>query len=95
MIYFNKFKIRRRGVRMSIIKKWSELTDQEFSQEEYNKFWQDYFLKEQNNYETILGAKNTALKGTVTDLAEKVRLYNSSIYLSEDFFPSGFFSDLP
>jgi len=54
---------------MSIIKKWSELTDQEFSQEEYNKFWQDYFLKEQNNYEAILGSKNTALKGNVTDLA--------------------------
>ena len=54
---------------MSIFQKWLDLTNQEFTQEEYNKFWQDYFLKEQKNYETIIETKNTALKGTVTDLA--------------------------
>lgn len=56
---------------MSIYKQWVEITDQQMSQEEYNKFWQDYFLKEQNNYETILESKETALKGSITELAEK------------------------
>jgi uncharacterized protein YecA (UPF0149 family) len=56
---------------MSIYKQWVEITDQQMSQEEYNKFWQDYFLKEQNNYESILESKETALKGSITELAEK------------------------
>ena len=56
---------------MSIYQKWNELTENQTSQEAYNKFWQDYFLKEQNNYEAIIEAKETALKGTVTELAEK------------------------
>lgn len=56
---------------MSIYSKWVDTTDQQMSQEEYNKFWQNYFLKEQNNYEMILETKETALKGSITELAEK------------------------
>lgn len=56
---------------MSIYKKWVELTDQQTDQESYNRFWSDYFLKEQNNYEMILEAKETSLKGTAAELAEK------------------------
>lgn len=55
---------------MSIYKDWLALADREMTQEAYNKFWSDYFLQEQKNYETILETKNTELKGTVKDLAE-------------------------
>ncbi len=56
---------------MSIYKKWVDLSDQQMSQQEYNNFWQDYFVKEQKNYEAIIEAKETALKGSITELAEK------------------------
>lgn len=59
---------------MSIYQKWVELTEQQMDQTAYNKFWSDYFLKEQKNYETILEAKENALAGTVTELAEKFKM---------------------
>lgn len=56
---------------MSLYKQWNELADQQNTQEAYNNFWQAYFVKEQNNYEQILEAKDNLLKGSVAELAEK------------------------
>jgi uncharacterized protein YecA (UPF0149 family) len=56
---------------MSIYQKWNELTESQDTQEDYNNFWQEYFLKEQKNYEAIIEAKETSLKGSITELAEK------------------------
>lgn len=55
---------------MSIYKDWLALADREMSQDAYNKFWSDYFMQEQKNYEAILEAKNTELKGSVKELAD-------------------------
>lgn len=54
---------------MAIYQKWLDQANQEFTQEEYDAFWQEYLLKEQKNYERILETKETALKGTVAELA--------------------------
>ncbi len=56
---------------MSIYQKWNELTESQDTQEDYNNFWQEYFKKEQKNYEAIIEAKETSLKGSITELAEK------------------------
>lgn len=59
---------------MSIYKSWVDQANQDFTQQEYDAFWKEYLLKEQKNYEAILGAKNNALKGTVTELAESFNM---------------------
>ncbi len=56
---------------MALYEKWLEIAQAAKTAEEDNKFWSAYFLKEQNNYEIILESKNTQLKGTIKELAEK------------------------
>jgi len=59
---------------MSIYQEWLDQADQDFTEDEYNKFWQGYFLKEQKNYEKILETKNNVLKGTIQELAESFEM---------------------
>jgi preprotein translocase subunit SecA len=59
---------------MSIYKSWQDQANQEFTQSEYDAFWKEYLLKEQKNYETILESKNTALKGSISELAESFNM---------------------
>lgn len=59
---------------MSIYKSWQDQANQEFTQSEYDAFWKEYLLKEQKNYETILETKNTALKGSISELAESFNM---------------------
>lgn len=56
---------------MSIYKNWLDKANQEFTQDEYDAYWRDYFSKEQKNYETIIGTKNNVLEGTITKLSEE------------------------
>lgn len=56
---------------MALYEKWLEIAQAAKTAEEDNKFWSAYFLKEQKNYEIILESKNTQLKGTIKELAEK------------------------
>lgn len=55
---------------MAIFQEWEKQVNAEMSQEAYQEFWKVYLVKEQKNYETILGTKNTKLTGTVKELAE-------------------------
>ncbi|MBN2797225.1 MAG: SEC-C domain-containing protein [Clostridia bacterium] len=59
---------------MSIYKSWQDQANQEFTQSEYDAFWKEYLLKEQKNYETILETKNTALKGSISELSESFNM---------------------
>lgn len=59
---------------MSIYQQWLDQAEQDFDQKEYDAFWESYLLKEKSNYEQILAAKNTSLKGIVTELAESFNM---------------------
>ena len=54
---------------MSIYKKWLDLVEQDFTQEEHDKIWKEYLTKEQSNYETIINTKETSIKGNISELA--------------------------
>jgi len=54
---------------MSIYQQWLDQAEQDFTQAEYDAFWEKYLLNEKGNYEQILESKNTSLKGKVADLA--------------------------
>ncbi|MCX7708597.1 MAG: SEC-C metal-binding domain-containing protein [Clostridia bacterium] len=54
---------------MSLYESWKELAGKERSQVEYNKFWEEYFLNEKNNYENILENKKQVIAGKLNDVA--------------------------
>jgi uncharacterized protein YecA (UPF0149 family) len=55
---------------LKLYEAWEALAAQERSEKEHQSFWQAYLLKEQHNYEKMLGEKNTKLTGTIAELAE-------------------------
>lgn len=59
---------------MSIYKKWLKQTNQDFTQAEYDAFWKEYLVKEQENYETILDTQNNVLKGKVSEVAASFKM---------------------
>lgn len=59
---------------MSIYQQWLDQAEQEFTQEAYDAFWENYLTKEKSNYELILETKDTALKGPVSELAERFNM---------------------
>lgn len=59
---------------MSIYQQWLDQTNQEFTQETYDAFWENYLAKESSNYQEILEAKNPSLKGRVSELAERFNM---------------------
>lgn len=56
---------------MSLYQEWEDRANEERSPEEYNKFWEDYFLEEKDVYEKILKEKESNIKGNVNELAKK------------------------
>lgn len=54
---------------MSLYESWKELAGKERDQTEYNKFWEEYFLKEKNNYEKILQNHKEAVTGKLSEVA--------------------------
>ena len=54
---------------MSLHEEWKKLADAERTQQEYDKFWMDYFAKEKDNYAKILGGNTKVLSGRLSDLA--------------------------
>ncbi|MFI3325783.1 MAG: SEC-C metal-binding domain-containing protein [Clostridia bacterium] len=58
---------------MGLLQQWTEFAEQQQNGENAQKFWNDYFLKEKEIYEKILGRK-TAVSGTVSALAKKFGL---------------------
>ncbi|MCR4435672.1 MAG: SEC-C metal-binding domain-containing protein [Clostridiales bacterium] len=55
---------------MSLFKEWKELAEKHRTQEEYNKFWDDYLEKEKKNYESILEKKENTVCGKLNQIAE-------------------------
>lgn len=61
---------------MSLLKQWEELCEKERTQEEYDKFWQEYFLKEQKVYQTLLSKKTDTINGVLSDLSKEFDMNN-------------------
>ncbi len=59
---------------MSLLEEWRQAAyNSAASQEEYNAFWNNYFLLEKGIYESLLSAKR-AVKGTIPSLAKKYKV---------------------
>lgn len=56
---------------MSLYTEWEDQANAERGPEEYNKFWEDYFLEEKNAYNIILDEKSNVVSGTVAELSKK------------------------
>ncbi|BEP28210.1 SEC-C metal-binding domain-containing protein [Helicovermis profundi] len=56
---------------MSLFKEWEEIAENAADSQE---FWKNYLALEQTVYDAILIEKETSLKGSIKDLAEKYKL---------------------
>lgn len=56
---------------MGLLKQWEEIAYKERTQEEYDKFWNEYLLKEQEIYKELLSNKNDTISGQIKDLSER------------------------
>lgn len=54
---------------MKLYQAWEAIAGEDREKDDYQNFWQGYLLKEQHNYEKMLGEKNTKLTGTIEQLA--------------------------
>ena len=62
---------------MALLKEWQKVAyNDKMDQGQMQRFWADYFLKEQGVYEQLLSAPDVVVEGTVKELADK---YNLSI----------------
>ena len=58
---------------MSLLEQWQKIAyNQNQSQADLQRFWQNYFLLEKGIYEQLLDDPDTEVKGTVKELAEKL-----------------------
>ena len=68
---------------MSLLENWQKIAyNQNQSQADLQRFWQNYFLLEKGIYEQLLDDPDTEVKGTVKELAEK---YNVSVLTMTGF----------
>ena len=57
---------------MALLEKWRDVAyDETANKGDLQKFWADYFKKEQAIYKSLLEDPDTEVKGTVKELAEK------------------------
>ena len=60
---------------MSLLENWQKVAyNQNQSQADLQRFWQNYFLLEKGIYEQLLDDPDTEVKGTVKELAEKYKI---------------------
>ena len=60
---------------MSLLENWQKVAyNQNQSQADLQRFWQNYFLLEKGIYEQLLNDPDTEVKGTVKELAEKYNI---------------------
>jgi hypothetical protein len=57
------------GLTVKLYQAWEAIAGEDREKDDYQNFWQGYLLKEQHNYEKMLGEKNTKLTGTIEQLA--------------------------
>lgn len=59
----------------SLLQTWREIAyNQQQTQQQYDAFWNAYFVQEQEVYKDILGNPDVVVKGTVKELAEKYNM---------------------
>lgn len=59
----------------SLLQTWREIAyNQQQTQQQYDAFWNAYFVQEKEVYKDILGNPDVVVKGTVKDLAEKYNM---------------------
>lgn len=59
----------------SLLQTWREIAyNQQQTQQQYDAFWNAYFVQEQIVYKDILGNPDVVVKGTVKELAEKYNM---------------------
>jgi preprotein translocase subunit SecA len=59
---------------MGLLKQWTDFSNKERGQKEYDTFWAAYLEAEQKNYESILQNKRSVIEGTVKDLAAEFNM---------------------
>ena len=60
---------------MTLLEQWQNYAyDEQQKANNLNRFWSDYFLKEKGVYEQLLSDKDTVVRGTVKELADKYNL---------------------
>ena len=59
---------------MGLYSQWEEYAQQERTQEQQKKFWDDYFALETNNYKAILADPGRVHEGTLASLAEEFKM---------------------
>ena len=60
---------------MALLEKWRDLAyDEKMNKGDLQRFWQDYFKKEQDVYKELLADPDKEVKGSVKELAEKFGL---------------------
>lgn len=57
---------------MSLFTEWTAIAEQERTEAETKTFWTSYYEVEKDAYAKILGAKQTTLKGKVSELASEL-----------------------
>ncbi|QCX33513.1 SEC-C domain-containing protein [Caloramator sp. E03] len=64
---------------MGLFKKWEELASKPRTQEEYDKFWEEYLKKEMDIYDDILKNGANIIESTVKEFGEKYGLSNEEV----------------
>lgn len=59
---------------MGLLKQWEEIAYKERTQEEYDEFWNEYFLKEKDIYQSLLSDNNNTIKGKLSELAKNFKM---------------------
>lgn len=60
---------------MALLQEWQKVAyNENAGQNEIQRFWTDYFLKEQGVYEKLLSNPDEVVEGSVKELAEKYQL---------------------
>ena len=59
---------------MSLYEEWRKLAEKDRTQQEYEKFWNEYFEKEKKNYEYILDNHSEVVSGSLSEIAEKFHM---------------------
>lgn len=59
---------------MSLYEAWQDLGSDFETQQDYDNYWQAYFKKEKDNYQELLAAKQTNIKGTIADLSKHYKM---------------------
>ncbi|SKA96694.1 SEC-C motif-containing protein [Caloramator quimbayensis] len=64
---------------MSLFEKWEEIASMPRTQEEYDKFWEEYLKKEMDIYDDILKNKENVIETTVKGFGEKYNLSSEEV----------------